>query len=297
MFSPHLNKLRTFMTTSPRRNHTTTSKQPTHLHDHCSPHRDHTTILNNTMKLTCAAHHLCALANVPIPIKLPGDKSDTSPSAPDEPKHTCEHCREPMHGGICGHNFTDVLDSLDKTKLHKDEDETHSIALICLPCYHDLLLTKIITSPAPANTSAAATPTIALTTTEPMKKAQTTLAGSKQKATEDNAKPAPKKKCKTKVVLTNQQKLDILNELDNKVITIAAVCDKYGMHHNAVGRWKKNWDNFRKQVEEEGPANKKKASADDGLRRVRLGIRAFYELNETLPKSLKLPLTRELLLV
>ena len=41
MFSPHLNKLRTFVTTSPRRDHTTASKQPTHLHDHCSPHRDH----------------------------------------------------------------------------------------------------------------------------------------------------------------------------------------------------------------------------------------------------------------
>ena len=62
MFSPHLNKLRTFVTTSPRRDHTTASKQPTHLHDHCSPHRDHTTVLNNTMKLTCAAHHAATLA-------------------------------------------------------------------------------------------------------------------------------------------------------------------------------------------------------------------------------------------
>jgi transcriptional regulator of met regulon len=41
---------------------------------------NHTT----TMKLTCAARHLCALSDVPIPsIKLPGNKSDTSPSAPD----------------------------------------------------------------------------------------------------------------------------------------------------------------------------------------------------------------------
>ena len=53
------------------------------------------------------------------------------------------------------------------------------------------------------------------------------------------------------IELIRKQKLDILNKLDNKVSTIAAVCDKYGMHCNAVGRWKKNWDNIRKQVEEE----------------------------------------------
>jgi hypothetical protein len=29
------------------------------------------------------------------------------------------------------------------------------------------------------------------------------------------------------------------------------------------------------------------------LSRVRLGIKAFYELNETLPRSFKIPLTRE----
>jgi hypothetical protein len=55
---------------------------------------------------------------MPIPIKLPGDKSDTSPSAPDEPKHIYEHCHKPMHGGICGQNFKDVHNTIDKTKLH-----------------------------------------------------------------------------------------------------------------------------------------------------------------------------------
>jgi hypothetical protein len=98
-----------------------------------------------------------------------------------------------MHGGFCGQNFKDVHDTLDKTKLHhKDANEINPIATVCLPCYHHLLLTKIITSPAPAN-----------------------LAGSKQKATEDNAKPAPKrakpapkKNRKTRVQLTNQQKLE-----------------------------------------------------------------------------------------
>jgi hypothetical protein len=72
------------------------------------------------MKLNCVARHLCALSDVPIPIKLPDDKSDTSLSAPDEPKHICEHCHKPMHA-ICGHNFTDVLDSLDKNPQHAND--------------------------------------------------------------------------------------------------------------------------------------------------------------------------------
>ena len=83
------------------------------------------------MKLTCAARHLCAMPNVTIPIKLPGDKSDTSPSAPGEPKHICKHFRKPMHGGICGQNFKDVHGTLDKTKLHhKDTNEINPIATI-----------------------------------------------------------------------------------------------------------------------------------------------------------------------
>ncbi len=59
-----------------------------------------------------------------------------------------------------------------------------------------------------------------------------------------------------------------------------------------VGQWKKEGDNIRKQVEE-GWANKKQALADNGLRRVRLGIKALYKLNKTLPRSFKIPLSRD----
>jgi hypothetical protein len=51
------------------------------------------------------------------------------------------------------------------------------------------------------------------------------------------------------VQLTNQQKLDILNELNKKVSTITAIFDKYGVHRNTVGQWKKDRDNIRKEVE------------------------------------------------
>ena len=59
-----------------------------------------------------------------------------------------------------------------------------------------------------------------------------------------------------------------------------------------VGQWKKDGDNIRKQVEE-GWANKKQALADNGLRRVRLGIKALYKLNKTLPRSFNIPLSRD----
>jgi transposase-like protein len=105
--------------------------------------------------------------------------------------------------------------------------------------------------------------------------------------------PENKKPCKTRVAIASQIKLDILNDLDNKVSTIAEVFRKYGVHHNAVGGWKNQWEKIRREVEEEGHANKKCVLQDDGLMRIRLDIEAFYELNETLPKSLKLPIMGE----
>ena len=48
-----------------------------------------------------------------------------------------------------------------------------------------------------------------------------------------------KKLCKTRITITSQIELDILNDLDNKVSTIAEVCRKYGVHRNVVGGWKK----------------------------------------------------------
>ena len=128
---------------------------------------------------------------------------------------------------------------------------------------------------------------------KPLEKTQTYFTGSKQVASSKNAMPENKKPHKTRFAIASQIKLDILNDLDNKVSTIAEVCWKYGVHRNAVGGWKKQREKIRREVEEEGRAKKKCALQDDCLMRIRLGIWAFYELNESLPKSLKLPITHE----
>ena len=96
----------------------------------------------------CTAQQLCDMPGIPTPIKLPADKTDPLPSAPDEAKHICEHCHHVMHGGVCGHNLSDICSTLDMTKLHKQANVTSSIATICFWCYHDLLMTNMNISPA-----------------------------------------------------------------------------------------------------------------------------------------------------
>ncbi len=93
--------------------------------------------------------------------------------------------------------------------------------------------------------------------------------------------------------LTAAEKLDILTQLDDKVSTIGGIVQKYGIHCNSIANWRKDRDKIHSQVEDEGQANKRRAVRDDGLMRVRVGIRSFYELNESLPKKLRTPITRE----
>ena len=85
--------------------------------------------------------------------------------------------------------------------------------------------------------------------------------------------------------LTAAEKLDILTQLDDKVSTVGGIVQKYGIHCNSIANWRKNQDKIQSQVEDEGQANKRRAVRDDGLMRVRVGIRSFYELNESLPKN------------
>jgi hypothetical protein len=95
------------------------------------------------------------------------------------------------------------------------------------------------------------------------------------------------------VGLTAAEKLDILTQLDDKVSTIGGIVQKYGIHCNSIANWRKDRDKIQSQVKNEGRANKRQAVCDDGLMRVRVGIRSFYELNESLPKKLRIPITCE----
>jgi hypothetical protein len=62
-----------------------------------------------------------------------------------------------------------------------------------------------------------------------------------------------------------------------------------------VPNWRKERENIEKQVKEEGRPEKKRAMVDDGLERIRAGLKSFYDDNLELPEGLKQPLTRKLL--
>ncbi len=47
------------------------------------------------------------------------------------------------------------------------------------------------------------------------------------------------------------------------------------------------------EVEEQGRVKKKKTLTNDGFKRVKDWLYAFYELNNTMPKDLKIPITRD----
>jgi hypothetical protein len=95
--------------------------------------------------------------------------------------------------------------------------------------------------------------------------------------------------------LSNKQKIMILNQLDRKEITVGKACLKYNLSRNTVPNWRKERENIEKQVKEEGRPEKKRAMVDDGLERIRAGLKSFYDDNLELPEGLKQPLTRKLL--
>ncbi len=48
-----------------------------------------------------------------------------------------------------------------------------------------------------------------------------------------------------------------------------------------------------KQIKGERRGDMKRQLNTDGLKRVKVGLYKFYELNDTMPKSLRIPLTHE----
>ena len=97
-------------------------------------------------------------------------------------------------------------------------------------------------------------------------------------------------------VFTTQQKLDILDEIDRKESTVGAILKKHNVPRNMLTGWRKNREALAKQVEE-GHSKKQRLVLNNGLKRIKDGIRAFYDLNSSMPKGLKIPITRESTLI
>jgi hypothetical protein len=106
----------------------------------------------------------------------------------------------------------------------------------------------------------------------------------------------PKKAKKAKWALktfTIRQRLNILAEIRRGVHTQKEILLRVGASKSAMHRWKQEEPNLIKQLEEEHCGGWKKMFVNDGLKQVEDGWDKFYELNETMPKTLHIPLTRK----
>lgn len=64
-----------------------------------------------------------------------------------------------------------------------------------------------------------------------------------------------------------------------------ALCDKHGTNRTSVGKWKALRPEIEKQIEHQRRGAMTQIREDDGLLRIKDGIRAFYELNNSMPKQ------------
>ena len=71
-----------------------------------------------------------------------------------------------------------------------------------------------------------------------------------------------------------------------------AILKKHNVPRNTLTGWRKRREALAKQAEE-GYSKKQRLVLNDGLKRIKDGIRAFYDLNSSMPKGLKIPITRE----
>lgn len=113
------------------------------------------------------------------------------------------------------------------------------------------------------------------------------------KAEEDKikARVAPKKERKE---FTHEEKLAILDEIKKGNATQAAICRKHGASTSSVKRWKQNAEKIRAYLKcDTGIKTTKRIYSSDGLRRIKDALKVFYDLNEAMPRDLKVPLTRE----
>ncbi len=89
------------------------------------------------------------------------------------------------------------------------------------------------------------------------------------------------------------EKLAILDEIDQKVLSQEFICKKYGTTRNSVSIWRNNREEYERQVAEDKRGKKRTVLHNDGLRRIKNGLKAFHEFNMTLPSESRLPLSGE----
>ena len=94
---------------------------------------------------------------------------------------------------------------------------------------------------------------------------------------------------KRRASLTNTQKLLILNKLEKNEITLDEVTADYNVCKNTVKKWRR--DKIEGQVQEEGHSERKRAATNDGLNRIRAGVKEFVNNNRAQSRERQIHLT------
>ena len=125
------------------------------------------------------------------------------------------------------------------------------------------------------------------------KMTQLTLSGKKQSKVPKKAAAGTTKKRKKRQEFSIAEKLQILDELNKGLSQQKQIIAKYNTNRVSVSTWKKQRAQLEKQLDEELRGGRKKMFINDPLKRIKHGVRMFYDLNETMPKALKIPITRK----
>ena len=265
----------------------------------------------------CAAKELCKAGDLPLP--LTG-------------RHICAICKGATHsaGLGCAHELDEVIHLLNKKRVEENHPHFPSSNTICLRCYVSYSnaavaganLTDIMdddddddddhNSRVGSNSveeqysddgsgGGKISAVVNVAVNGDHKRAaiapKTMKSKGERNGDHERAAIAPKT-MKSKGKRQNfslKRKLELLEEVESKRSSQQEVLKREGIARTSFNRWRKNKDNIMRQVEDDYRGKLKRQLHVDGLKRVKDGIHKFYDLNDTMPKSLRIPLTREFL--
>jgi len=250
---------------------------------------------------SCAAKELCKARDLPLP--LTG-------------RHICAICKGATHsaGLGCAHELDEVIHLLNKKRVEENNQHFPSSNTICLQCYESYSNAAV----AGANVTDIMDDDDYDDNDDDDDDAATTqysdddgsgggkiravdvaVNGDRKRAaiaTQTSTKRTTKKSKKGKrKSLSLKRKLELLEEIESKRSSQKEVLKREGIARTCLHRWKKEKDNMKRQIDDDYRGKMKRQLHVDGLKHVKDGIHKFYDLNDTMPKSLRVPLTREFL--
>ena len=237
------------------------------------------------VEYVCAAKHLCSVPTMPLPRMM---------NQPDgKPQHTCDGCGLDMHSAaFCGYLTDDVKDKLDKTTLPSGFG-TKVGGTVCKLCYKK----HAVDAPTATTANDADGDPDDLPPLLSRDGGGLDGAGGKRPEgindTGSTRKKRPRRIPKSPNLLSVTDKLAILDEIRLGMALQESICKQRGVSRRSVANWKKEEVQLRKAAQEENKGALMRVRKSDPLSRIKEAVRKFYDLNNTMPKALKIPITRK----